>query len=72
LLSLSSFLNNHLADIRLIDARLTDSVALARLPCATGAAQLIVPRPVRMVLTDPSDAEADSAVLIHLPAFGVL
>jgi hypothetical protein len=31
-------LNDHLADIRLIHARLTDSVALALLASATGAA----------------------------------
>jgi len=40
-------------------------VAVARHPCATAAAKLIVPRLLGMVLTHPPEAETKLTVLVH-------
>jgi hypothetical protein len=59
------FLNKDAADIGLFRI-----IALAGHPRSTLASQVTVPSPVRVVLTDPSDAETDRAVLIHLHIVG--
>ena len=43
-------------------------VALARHARAALASQIFVPRPIGVVLADPSYAEADRTMLIHIPS----
>jgi hypothetical protein len=55
--------DNHLADVRLVDA--VRLVALAGCTCSARAAQIGIPWPAGMVLAIPANAPADRTRRIH-------
>jgi hypothetical protein len=61
-----------LAGVRLVNANLASAVAFARHAGATGAAQLVVPRTVGMVLAHPANAETRRAISVHVKRAGPL